>query len=233
MNDLTVTVNSAALTMSSRDIARLCEKEHRNVMADIRTMYEALNIHSAEFSAQYKDSTGRTLPCFSLPRRECDILIAGYNIRYRAAIVDRWRELESNAPALPDFSNPAIAARAWADEMERKQVALALLEQAKPAIEFVDRYVTAETGSKGFRQVAKLLGVNEFRFRAFLEEKGIMYKLGGEWTPYQQHMDAGRFVVRAGVAKNDHAYNGAKFTPKGINWVAGKWAVNNLQGRLE
>jgi phage antirepressor YoqD-like protein len=233
MNDLTVTVNSAALTMSSRDIARLCEKEHRNVMADIRTMYEALNIHSAEFSAQYKDSTGRTLPCFSLPRRECDILIAGYNIRYRAAIVDRWRELESNAPALPDFSNPAIAARAWADEMERKQVALSLLEQAKPAIEFVDRYVTAETGSKGFRQVAKLLGVNEFRFRAFLEEKGIMYKLGGEWTPYQQHMDAGRFVVRAGVAKNDHAYNGAKFTPKGINWVAGKWAVNNLQGRLE
>jgi phage antirepressor YoqD-like protein len=233
MNDLTVTVNSAALTMSSRDIARLCEKEHRNVMADIRTMYEALNIHSAEFSAQYKDSTGRTLPCFNLPRRECDILIAGYNIRYRAAIVDRWRELESNAPALPDFSNPAIAARAWADEMERKQVALSLLEQAKPAIEFVDRYVTAETGSKGFRQVAKLLGVNECRFRAFLEEKGIMYKLGGEWTPYQQHMDAGRFVVRAGVAKNDHAYNGAKFTPKGINWVAGKWAVNNLQGGLE
>jgi len=233
MNDLTVTVNSAALTMSSRDIARLCEKEHRNVMADIRTMYEALNIHSAEFSAQYKDSTGRTLPCFNLPRRECDILIAGYNIRYRAAIVDRWRELESNAPALPDFSNPAIAARAWADEMERKQVALSLLEQAKPAIEFVDRYVTAETGSKGFRQVAKLLGVNEFKFRAFLEEKGIMYKLGGEWTPYQQHMDAGRFVVRAGVAKNDHAYNGAKFTPKGINWVAGKWAVNNLQGGLE
>jgi phage antirepressor YoqD-like protein len=233
MNDLTVTVNSAALTMSSRDIARLCEKEHRNVMADIRTMYEALNIHSAEFSAQYKDSTGRTLPCFSLPRRECDILIAGYNIRYRAAIVDRWRELESNAPALPDFSNPAIAARAWADEMERKQVALSLLEQAKPAIEFVDRYVTAETGSKGFRRVAKLLGVNEFRFRAFLEEKAIMYRLGGEWTPYQQHIDAGRFVVRAGVAKNDHAYNGAKFTPKGINWVAGKWAVNNLQGRLE
>jgi len=233
MNDLTVTVNSAALTMSSRDIARLCEKEHRNVMADIRTMYEALNIHSAEFSAQYKDSTGRTLPCFNLPRRECDILIAGYNIRYRAAIVDRWRELESNAPALPDFSNPAIAARAWADEMERKQVALSLLEQAKPAIEFVDRYVTAETGSKGFRQVAKLLGVNEFKFRAFLEEKGIMYKLGGEWTPYQQHMDAGRFVVRAGVAKNDHAYNGAKFTPKGINWVAGKWAVNELQGDLQ
>ena len=221
------------MTMSSREISGLCKKDHKHVLTDIRKMLEELEIQSAGFSAQYKDSTGRTLPCFSLPRRECDILIAGYNIRYRAAIVDRWRELESNVPALPDFSNPAIAARAWADEMERKQVALSLLEQAKPAIEFVDRYVTAETGSKGFRQVAKLLGVNEFKFRAFLEEKGIMYKLGGEWTPYQQHMDAGRFVVRAGVAKNDHAYNGAKFTPKGINWVAGKWAVNNLQGGLE
>jgi len=219
--------------MSSRDIAELCEKDHKHVLTDIRKMLEELEIQSAGFSADYKDGMGRTYPCFSLPRRECDILIAGYNIRYRAAIVDRWRELESHTPALPDFSNPAVAARAWADEMERKQVAMAQLEQARPAIEFVDRYVTAETGSKGFRQVAKLLGANEFKFRAFLEEKGIMYKLGGEWTPYQQHMDAGRFVVRAGVAKNDHAYNGAKFTPKGINWVAGKWAVNNLQGGLE
>ena len=220
-------------TMSSLEVAQLCEKRHDHVMRDIRRMLDDLGEAHPNFGGSYQDSTGRTLPCFNLNRDLTDCLLTGYSSPARMKVIKRWRELESNAPALPDFSNPAIAARAWADEMERKQVALSLLEQAKPAIEFVDRYVTAETGSKGFRQVAKLLGVNECRFRAFLEEKGIMYKLGGEWTPYQQHMDAGRFVVRAGVAKNDHAYNGAKFTPKGINWVAGKWAVNNLQGGLE
>ena len=35
--------------------------------------------------------------------------------------------------------------------------------------------------------------------------------------PYQNHIDARRFVVTAGVAENEHAFNTAKFTPKGIN----------------
>ena len=230
MHYLTANENTGALTMSSIDIATLCEKRHDHVMVDVRKMIFELGLTIPDFSGVYTAHNNQEYACFHLPRRECDILIAGYSIKYRAAIVDRWRELESSKIAtLPDFTNPAIAARAWADEVEQKQAALLQLESAEPAVEFVERYVTAETGSKGFRQVAKLLGVNEFKFRAFLEEKGIMYKLGGEWTPYQQHMDAGRFVVRAGVAKNDHAYNGAKFTPKGINWIVGKWAIHNIQ----
>ena len=66
MKDLTV----ATSTMSSREIAELCGKEHKNVMADIRSMCESLNIQSAEFSADYKDDKGRTYPCFNLPKRE-------------------------------------------------------------------------------------------------------------------------------------------------------------------
>src|SRR5680860_223771 len=116
--------------MSSLEIAKLCEKQHKHVLVDIRTMLQELEIDTAGFSAVYRSENGQDYGMFSLPRRECDILIAGYNIKYRAAIVDRWRELESSTPALPDFSNPAIAARAWADEMEGKQIALDQLEQA-------------------------------------------------------------------------------------------------------
>lgn len=58
MNELTQSIK----TMSSREIAELCGKEHKHVLADIRNMCESLKIDSAEFSAQYKDSTGRTLP---------------------------------------------------------------------------------------------------------------------------------------------------------------------------
>lgn len=42
-------------------------------------------------------------------------------------------------PQLPDFTNPAVAARAWADEVEAKQAALVQLEAAKPSVEFVQR----------------------------------------------------------------------------------------------
>jgi phage antirepressor YoqD-like protein len=57
-----------------------------------------------------------------------------------------------------------------------------------------------------------------------------MYRMGGEWQAYQPHIDAGRFEVRAGTSDSGHAYNQSKFTPKGVNWVAGLWAQHNLKG---
>lgn len=81
--------------MSSREIADLTNKEHKNVMADIRNMCESLNIQSAEFSADYKDDKGRTYPCFNLPKRETLILVSGYDVVTRAKIIDRWTELEN------------------------------------------------------------------------------------------------------------------------------------------
>lgn len=123
------------------------------------------------------------------------------------------------------------ALRLYADQLEENQRVTHQLSIAAPKIEFVDRYVES-TGLKGFRQVAKLLNANESRFRTFLKERRVMYKLGGEWVPFQPHIDAGRFEVKAGASDEGHAFNQAKFTPKGVNWVAGLWAQFNLEGSL-
>ncbi|ELC0798908.1 TPA: phage antirepressor KilAC domain-containing protein [Klebsiella pneumoniae] len=45
-------------------------------------------------------------------------------------------------------------------------------------------------------------------------------------TPYAQHLDAGRFTVKTGEAENGHAFTQVKFTPKGIQWIAGLLAVS-------
>ncbi|MDQ7981878.1 phage antirepressor KilAC domain-containing protein, partial [Paraburkholderia sp. SARCC-3016] len=53
---------------------------------------------------------------------------------------------------------------------------------------------------------------------------GIMYRLDGALTPMACHRHTGRFVVKAGVSREtDHAFNQAKFTPKGVEWIAGEW----------
>jgi phage antirepressor YoqD-like protein len=129
---------------------------------------------------------------------------------------------------LPDFSNPAAAARAWAEQFELQQIASQALIEAAPKIAFVDNYVDS-TGLKGFRQTAKLLKANESRFREFLLDKKIMYRMGGEWQAYQPHIDAGRFEVRAGTTDGGHAFNQSKFTPKGVTWVAGLWAQYQIR----
>ncbi|EPM5524946.1 phage antirepressor KilAC domain-containing protein, partial [Escherichia coli] len=59
----------------------------------------------------------------------------------------------------------------------------------------------------------------------FLLENGIMYRLAGKMTPYSHHLDAGRFSVKTGEAGNGHAFTQVKFTPKGVQWIAGLLAA--------
>ncbi|ELY2536704.1 phage antirepressor KilAC domain-containing protein, partial [Cronobacter sakazakii] len=99
---------------------------------------------------------------------------------------------------------------------------------AAPKVEFVDHYVEA-TGAMGFREAAKLLKVKETDFRLFLIEQGIMYRLAGKLTPYAQHLDAGRFTMKTGENQNNgHAFTQAKFTPRGIQWIASLLAGHKL-----
>lgn len=90
--------------MSSLEIAELTGKQHKHVLTDIRKMLNDLELNSADFSAQYKDASGKSNSMFELPKRECLILASGYNVILRAKIIDRWAELEAEKQLSPlDF----------------------------------------------------------------------------------------------------------------------------------
>ncbi|WP_448693557.1 phage antirepressor KilAC domain-containing protein [Pseudomonas rhizophila] len=227
-------VSRTTATMSSREIAELTGKRHPDVKRDIQAMASELEEDVSDFARIYLDSMNREQTEYLLDKELTETLLTGYSAKMRRAVVRRWTELEEQVrpkvlATLPDFSNPAAAARAWAEQFELQQAANQALIEAAPKIAFVERYVES-TGLKGFRQVAKLLKANESRFREFLLDRKIMYRMGGEWQAYQPHIDAGRFEVRAGTSDSGHAYNQSKFTPKGVNWVAGLWAQHNLKG---
>ncbi|MGH8388186.1 MAG: phage antirepressor KilAC domain-containing protein [Pseudomonas sp.] len=217
-------------TMSSREIAELTGKRHPDVKRDIQAMTSELNEDVSDFAHIYLDSMNREQTEYLLDREHTDCLLTGYSAAMRMKVIKRWRELEGGRviATLPDFSNPAAAARAWAEQFELQQKASQALIEAAPKIAFVEKYVDS-TGLKGFRQTAKLLKANESRFREFLIDKKIMYRMGGEWQAYQPHIDAGRFEVRAGTSDSGHSFNQSKFTPKGVNWVAGLWAQYQLR----
>ncbi|MNG94745.1 Phage antirepressor protein KilAC domain protein [compost metagenome] len=207
------------MTMSTKEISDLTGKRHDNVMADARKMLG--EIGSPEISGGYLDKQDRTQPCLLLSKDETMCLVAGYSTELRFRIVKRWRELEeTKKPA--ELSRIEILQMALESERARVE-AEAKLAIAAPKAEFVDRYVDA-TGTYGFRQVAKMLSVKENWFSDFLIEKAIMYRLSGKLTAHSEHIDAGRFIARAGVAKNDHSYTECRFTAKGVEWVAGEIA---------
>ena len=222
MNNLILPSASGA-TMTSQQMAGLTGKRHDSVKRTIATLADKAIIQLPQF-VEVKNHIGQAVYeyIFSGEQGERDsyIVVAQLSPQFTAKLVDEWKRLKG-ATGIPQTYAEAL--RLAADQAE--QLAL-----AAPKVEFVDRYVAADSGSKGFRQVAKLLNANEKTFRAFLSDSKIMYKLGGEWMPYQCHYDAGRFEVKGGVADNDHVYNSALFTPKGINWIAGLWAQHCLKG---
>ena len=235
MNQL---INSDNLTMSSREIAELTGKDHPHVKRDIAQMILQINYPDLKLkdcpifdhpeleghgvSLGNFIHVGNTYDEFHLSKKYTNLLITGYSPLLRLKVLDRIEELEAGQHKLPvTFGEALQLAANQAIEIETQNKLIAL--QA-PAVKFVESYTQAETGSKGFRQVAKLLKVKENVFRKFLVDHKIMYRLAGEWTAYSNHINSGRFEVTTGES-NKHVHNTTKFTAKGIEWIAGLWAV--------
>ena len=210
MNDMIMNSKSA-LTMNSLELAFLCDKGHKNVLADIRKMLEELEINSADFSAEYKDTTGRSNPCFNLPRRECDILVSGYSVKYRAAIVDRWQELEEKiAPKVP--TNFATALQLAADQAKQ-------LELAAPKVAFVENLVERHTLMTA-TQIAQKHGMSAVKLNRLLDELGGVYsksvKRGRAFI--QSFIDNGYGQVK----QTEQGHSQCLFSPSGEVWIHSK-----------
>ena len=136
-------------TMSSREIAELTGKSHSHVMRDIRAMMAELegnpDLDSVCKSTTYNGSNGQSYNQYELDKDTCLTLLLGYDAVARIKVVKRWQELEekerSNSLVLPNFTDPAEAAIAWATEYKAKQIAMQQLEAVKPKVEYVDKYV--------------------------------------------------------------------------------------------
>ena len=221
------------LTMSSRDIAELTCKDHFHVMRDLRAMHGKLGaMFGGCIQPWIHPQNGQTYDEYLLDKNTSLTLLLGYDAVARMKVVKRWQELEAQqAPKLPQTMAQALRLAAeQAEVLEQQAEQLAL---AAPKVEYVDRYVAAN-GAMGFRQVAKLLNAKEPEFRAFLEDNKILYRLGGVLTPYQNHIEAGRFSMKTGVSEQtEHAFAQARFTPKGVEWIAGLWGKHKAALALE
>jgi len=220
-------------SMSSREISDLVGSRHDSVKRTIENL-AGKGVIQLPPPVEVKNHLGQTVAEYVFSgdqgKRDSIIVVAQLSPEFTARLVDRWQELESASRVqLPDFTNPAESARAWAEQYELRAIAQQALAIAAPKVEFVDRYVE-NTGTLTFRQVAKLLKANERVLRQLLIDGHVMYRLNGVMTPYQNHIDAGRFEVKTGTSeRNNHAFAQARFTPKGVQWIAGLWASRSMQ----
>jgi phage antirepressor YoqD-like protein len=226
-------VNS--LTMTSREIAELTDKEVNHVHRDIRAMVEQLgddpDLHHLR---EDKDARGYTT-CFHLSKSLSMTLVAGYNVKLRKAIIDRWQALEAQASKvtllLPNFEDPAAAAMAWAEQFREKQAAMVQAEQANtllalaaPKIEALERIATS-TENVTLTQAAKVLGVKRDTLSNWMHTNGWVYRQNGSWVAYDAQIRTGRLVYKEAHFTDDKTDQRAikpycHITPKGLAWLA-------------
>lgn len=131
MNNLTVFYYNGTFVVDSREVAVMVEKRHTHLLDDIKKYCYVIstqpNFRLSEFfiPSTYQDSTGRTLPCFYLTRKGCDMvankLTGNKGILFTAAYVSKFEAMEK-ALANPNqiAANEAKKLRAEAMHLNAK-----------------------------------------------------------------------------------------------------------------
>lgn len=138
------------------------------------------------------------------------------------------RQIQELRISLPDFTNPAESARAWAEEYEKRELAEQKLIEAQPKIEFVQRYVEVGT-TKSLRETAKILKMPERTMIDCLVGDGLLFRQSGNLLPYQKYHAKGLFDVKTGTTEYGHNYTQTRVTSKGIEYIASRYASELMQ----
>ena len=209
-------------TMSSREIAELTGKRHDNVLADIRKMLA--EIQSPEKLGDYKDSRGRTYQMLLLDKEETLILVSGYSIKMRAAIIRRWQELEAQVskPALPQNYIEALEAL-LTSEKEKEKLALENKEMA-PKADVYDRIVE-RNNLYNATQVAQKFGQSAVWLNRQLEQFDVYNRSVKRGRVFQQwFIDKGYGIMR----ETETGHSQAMFYAEGEMWIIGKLTDEGL-----
>lgn len=202
MTDL-MTMTSGSPTMSSREIADLCEKRHDHVLRDIEKMLADINdprFGAVGLEAQYHDAKGERRKEYRLPKDLTVTLITGYRADLRYKVIKRLEELETQRrPVLPDLSDPVLLVQLLHEhaskriEAERRAVqAEAKADAMQEDVQAHARLVRAD-GSLSITEAAKNLAVRPKDLFGYLSKTGWIYKRphSTAWLGFQTKCNQG------------------------------------------
>lgn len=180
MNDI-MQVNNINKTMSSREMAALCKKRHDNTLLVIRDLENRGLLENSRPQYYTHAQNGQQYIEYISDKRDSLVIVARLSPEFMAAVIDRWQELEQQVSAsqpviaMPDFTNPAEAARAFADQYEAKQIAQEQLALAQPKVNFYNT-VAASNSLMTVSDVAKKMDMSAQALNVRLIEIGAYDK---------------------------------------------------------
>lgn len=223
-------------------LSHLNEEERKNVATSISRIERVLfakivhipsssNLRTENFGFILVQN-GSMISEILLDKDNALTLVSGYDVRARSEIIKRWQELESkNAPAvaLPDFTNPAESARAWALQYEEREKAQAALALAAPKVQFFDKVVERSTLMTA-TQVGQKLGMSAMALNKHLDELDVYSKNIKRARVFKQwFVDKGYGELK----QTELGHSQPLFTTSGEAWIIERMVSEGYSVSLE
>lgn len=240
-NQLIKVVNNQLVT-DSRQVAEHFRKRHNDVTEVIRKLLVTEKSVTKMFHESEFEYRGRKFPMYLMNRDGFTLLVMGFTgrealdwkIKYINAFNEMEKELqESSSPALPDFNDPVVAARAWADQYEARRKAEKTIEENKPKIVLAESIEVSDTdisiGALG--KILKQNGVDIGRNRLYswMRENGYLIKTSKSWNqPKQIYMDAGYFRITETVHDSGYGYTPKIYITTYVTGKGQKYFINKF-----
>lgn len=209
MNELKVFNFHDTEVVDSREVAEMIGKSHAHLMRDIGGYVQVIEKSTeSKFGLSdfflpntYQDSTGRTLPCYLLTKKGCDMvankMTGEKGVLFTAAYVTAFERMREHlaAPTLPKDYPSALRALAdsaeqllaLAAENERQRQEIADFE---PIRQYIDT-ILESPGTMATTQIAADYDMSARRLNRILHEEGIQRYVNGQWILYKEHMGKG------------------------------------------
>lgn len=215
-------------TMSSREIATLCEKEHKNVIRDIRNMLDSLDgsLLNHEYYQILTDERGYTSEILLNENLSIN-LVTGYNPTLRLRMVQHWQEIRKPK----ELSRMELIELAM--QAERERIALEnKVEQLQPKADAYE-ILSGAKGSVSVRVASGELKVPEKKFIQWLLDNDWAYREGnradGKLLPHAHRKEQGYLELVSVVTYNTGeavARSQTKVTQKGLARLAQIFSKN-------
>ncbi|MGV8149660.1 MAG: phage antirepressor KilAC domain-containing protein [Alkaliphilus sp.] len=212
------------IKMTSLDLARLTNKQHHNVMRDIKDEIEKIGeIGLIIFDeSSYTNKQNKEQPCYTFGRKGAMQIALRYDAKIRYRVIEKIEELE-NKNGIPQLPANFIEALERLIVSEKSKIALETkIELMKPKVELYEVLLSGEN-NQTIGEVAKSFGLGRNKLFETLRDAKILITTGAmKNTPYQRYLDSEHFDVReVSTVRGDKRINVVQtmVTPKGIDYI--------------
>ena len=233
-----VVIQNRNVVTSTKIIAEVFGKAHRNVLRDVDTLKkDMLNFERIFFEGEEPDSYGRPQRVYYMNRDGFSLLAMGFTgkeaLQFKLKYIEAFNKMEENLHQLqlPSYQidDPVERAKKWIEEQQQTKLLAATIEEQKPKVTFADA-VSDSDGLVSVKDLAVIITQNGHKIGRnnlfnWLRLNGYIEKRSTK--PLQRFVEQGLFKVTESIYKkpdgNDVITVTTKVTGKGQQYFVNKF----------